>query len=129
MKPIACKYIGLCLDVPMFNIEEPILVPEATSFAPILHPANSTVSENTINRAGRFIPYPVAEIEMLRKLADDRREVLYICSGIKTAEDLLAISRKELDQAATLLNQITTGHEQSDKPLANFNLEERVKHE
>lgn len=100
----------------MFNIEEPILVPEATSFAPILHPVNSTVSENTINRAGRYIPYPAAEIEMLRKLADDRREVIYICSGIKTAEDLLDASRKELDRAAALLNQITTEHEQKPTP-------------
>ena len=89
MKPIACKYSGLCAGVPMFTIDEPILTNGMLTGLAELHPAGSTVSENTINRAGRFIPYPVAEIEMLRKICDDRREVEYILSGIKRAENLL----------------------------------------
>lgn len=118
MKPIACKYNGVTAGVPMFTIDEPILVGGMLTGLAELHPAGSTVSESTINRAGRYIPYPVAEIEMLRKLADDRREVEYILSGIKSAKDLLTAATRvnsgshvNVANAGNLLHKIIQEHE------------------
>ena len=108
MKPIACKYNGLTLDVPLFILEEPL--PD--------HPAGSTVSEETINRNGRFILYPVAEIEMLRKICDDRREIDYILSSVANARVFLegashtnSGSHPNIARADTLLGQIVRQHQ------------------
>lgn len=115
MKPIACKYNGITAGVPMFTIDEPILTNGMLTSLAELHPAGSTVSENTINRAGRFIPYPVAEIEMLRKITDDRREVEYILSGIKSAKAFIQQAKSleadtYINRAENLLAQIVKEH-------------------
>lgn len=83
MKPIKAKFIGIGMgDLALFNLLEPMLSVGPDGMA-MLRNVGSTLTEQTINAAGYYVPFPSVELDAARRRGVSE-ELSYILSGVKS---------------------------------------------